>query len=199
MSMIHRAPFVKRNVKTMQSEPVHPRLKLLLESWQTAGTAETGRASLASEIGRDIAFFNSLLQDSFVARGPATGPFTLSFVGTSLEAHFGRKMSGMALALCFGTKLGQTLDTQFVRTIASHQPLLVTLRIRSQGWQQAKAEILCLPDWSAEQGADSADSTIFAAWAIIGSEELPPDPRPFDLAIESILNLKGALSKVWDA
>jgi len=171
-------------------EPSHLTLQRLLALWQL-DAAESGQSGLGRLSARDLRYFYNVFKDSFVARGAATGPFRLSFVGTNLEAHIGRKMINVSVGDCFGRSSGQQINTSLVEAVRRQRPLHAELVLSSANQPGSLAgELLCLPFVETLGGAGTNllddTTTIFGTLVVAGLEELPPDPSHRELSIQKI-------------
>lgn len=169
------------------SLPRHPSLQRLATLWQL-DVKDTGRASLGRLSARDLQYFYGVFKDSFVARGPAAGPFRLSFIGTDLESHIGRRIINAEIGDCFDAEQADQIRDALVIAVKRLRPLLVDVCLRNaQKQQELKAEILCLPFHEPENQAPAAYSTtIFGILAIEDLPALPPEALYRELSVERL-------------
>lgn len=171
------------------SMPRHPSLQRLAALWELE-VKDTGKASLGRLSARDLQYFYSVFKDSFVARGPAFGPFRLSFIGTDLEAHIGRRIVNAEIGDCFAATEARQIREALVAAVERHRPLLVDLSLHSPSTdERLGAEILCLPFHEHEldnQGAGIHSTTIFGMLAIENLPALPPEPPHRALTVERV-------------
>ena len=186
MTVVNAPPF-SRAVRKM-TVPRHPSLKRLTELWMLE-VKEFGLASLGRLSARDLQYFYGVFKDSLVARGPKIGPFRLSFIGTDLESHIGRRIINAEIGDCFDLKQAREIERALIDAVERHKPLLLDVWLKGAGKQRLKAEFLCLPFFEAEmEKADpqSHSTTIFGILAIEDLPALPPDPLHRELAIEQM-------------
>ena len=168
--------------------PQHPSLQRLTKLW-TLEVEEFGLASLGRLSARDLQYFYAVFKDSLVARGPKTGPFRLSFIGTDLESHIGRRIINAEIGDCFDLKQAPEIERALVSAVEKHKPLLLNVWLHDAGERRLSGEFLCLPFYEPEtERADPAghSTTIFGILAIENLPALPPDPLYRELAIERV-------------
>lgn len=169
--------------------PRHPSLQRLVSLWQVEVDG-ADRASLGRLSARDLQYFYQVFKDSFVARGPATGPFRLSFIGTDIESHIGRRVTNAEIGDCFNAEQASQIRQGLVTAIGRRQPLLVSLWLHGlQAQERLSAEILCLPFHEPElenQDPQAYTTTIFGMLAINGLPVLPPASPHRELLIERL-------------
>ncbi|MFZ1990083.1 MAG: hypothetical protein WAW96_09975 [Alphaproteobacteria bacterium] len=168
--------------------PQHPNLKRLTELW-TLEVKEFGLASLGRLSARDLQYFYAVFKDSLVARGPKAGPFRLSFIGTDLESHVGRRIINAEIGDCFDLKQAPEIEQALVAAVEKHKPLLLNVWLHRAGERRLRAEFLCLPFYEPEMektDPEGHSTTIFGILAIEDLPALPPDPLYRELAIEQV-------------
>jgi hypothetical protein len=170
-------------------KPDHLILKRLLDLWELDAD-EAGHSGLGRLSARDLDYFNRVFKDSLVARGGSGGPFRLSFVGTSLEAHLGRQMINVEVGDCFGRSAAQPIGAGLVESVRRRRPLHAELALSSANRpDRLKAELLCLPfAETIGPGTHPIEdtTTIFGTLAVAGLEELPPEPTHHQMSILTI-------------
>jgi PAS domain len=169
--------------------PRHPNLQRLAALWQLE-VRDSGSASLGRLSARDLQYFYGVFKDSFVARGPKAGPFRLSFIGTDLESHIGRRIINADLGDCFDPEQRRRIRDALVTAAEQHRLLLIDVWLENpQDQVRLRAEILCLPfhELEAHNKAPGAHSTtIFGTLAIEDLLTLPPEPPHRALMIERV-------------
>lgn len=170
-------------------QPQHRNLQRLAALWELE-VKETGRASLGRLSARDLQYFYGVFKDSLVARGPKAGPFRLSFIGTDLESHIGRRIINAEVGDCFNLEQAPQIRDALVAAVENHRPLLLDVWFHDTNQRKRlKAEFLCLPFHEPElenQEPAGHSTTIFGILAIEDLPSLPPDPLFRELAIERL-------------
>ena len=170
--------------------PNHPNLKRLLALWELESN-EAGQSGLGRLSARDLGYFSVVFKDSFVARGAPAGPFRLSFVGTSLEAHLGRNLINIAVEDCFAKGTSPQIAAFLIEAVQRRRPLHAAIVLSSAVRpDRLDAELLCLP-FVELAGSGASDlqghtTTVFGTLAVTGLEELPPEPVHHQLSIETL-------------
>jgi len=170
------------------SAPTHPSLQRLHELWSLE-VREFGAASLGRLSARDLQYFYAVFKDSLVARGPKTGPFRLSFIGTDLESHIGRRIINAEIGDCFDLRQAAQIEQALVAAVDQHKPLLLDVWLHGVGEQRVRAEFLCLPFYEPDLDQSGHSTTIFGILAIQNLPALPPDPIYRELEIERLVLL----------
>jgi len=168
--------------------PQHPNLQRLTKLWRLE-VEEFGLASLGRLSARDLQYFYSVFKDSLVARGPKTGPFRLSFIGTDLESHIGRRIINAEFGDCFDLEQAREIERALIDAVARHKPLLLDIWLHDAGERRVRAEFLCLPFFEPEiekTDPEGHSTTIFGILAIEDMPALPPDPLYRELAVEGL-------------
>ncbi len=171
--------------------PRHPNLQRLTELWELE-VKDSGRASLGRLSARDLQYFYGVFKDSFVARGPTTGPFRLSFIGTDLESHIGRRIINAEIGDCFDVEQADQIRDALTEAVERHRPLLISVwlhNLKPAPEERLRAEILCLPFHESaleNQGPEAHSTTIFGILAIEDLPSLPPEPLYREVAIERV-------------
>jgi len=184
--MLDARSFLEGSAK--MNGPDHPSLRRLVGLWGLEVKAN-GAASLGGLSARDLEFFHSIFKDSFVARGPKSGPFRLSFIGTDIDAHLGWRVTNAELSDCFRMERPEQIRSALATAVELHRPLLIEIGLEQPlgPEQQQNAEILCLPfrePGPEERAVEHNWATVFGMLAIADLPVLPAEPRYRELAIK---------------